>query len=442
MAAQRRDEDAHRTTAPELDGAHLRARYSGLASGKTLATRRGAGLLLWACIAAAALCSAAALHETVTKTVGNFQVTVGPITTYYACSADTSMYPSEEDCSAACRAGECTEQYEKGDLTAAQPLSGGGGHSTTLLPSLRVNQELQLMVSSTGGSAVELKADPGAPIGMRSEQVTFEGRPALQLRWAPVAGLEGYVHDVHIAVPGIDDTLVVRIPVLAHALSWVAPTEHLSHVHVDIGASTEVQLQCLSTYTVHIMRNTSVALPHGVAMTGGHRLRQTDGNGAVLPYPIVEAALSFSPVRGQEGFEATVCVTCKSPDVAGEAERCVMFHGAPCRYVSKPGDSLLSLTRMFHRDNNWRRMLNLNALQPDASHALPAGTVILTGALYDVQPGDSLTNVAARFHTTVRTILELNPVVASADDVRAGDALCLAPCTARGNPSLDLTFAY
>jgi hypothetical protein len=349
------------------------------------------------------------------------------------------MYESLELCEAACHAGECSEAFEPGQLDAAVAL-GAGGHSTTLMPSLRVTQELSLTVVATDGSDVELRADPGAPIGMRS--VLSDDSKTLTMAWAPLAGLEGYVHEVHVGVLGGSDKIVIRIPVLAHALAWVAPVEALTHVRVDIGASATVPLHCISSYASEIAVVGHGALPMGVVMTGGRRHRQTDAAGMVLPYPVVEGALTFTPVRGQEGSEATVCVTCRAFDVAGDAERCAMFHGNTCRYVSRAGDTLLTLSRAFHRDNNWRRIYNLNSVAASGDQELPPGAVILTGSSYAVQAGDSLSNIAARFHTTIRSILELNPSLGDAATIGEGAMLCLAPCTSQGVPTLDPKFAY
>ena len=413
-------------------------------------------MLLWACVAAGLLCGASADDHDTTFAMGSFTVTVGAITLFQRCSADTSMYESQELCHAACHAGECSEAFEPGQLDAAVAL-GAGGHSTTLTSPLRVTQELRITVVATDGSDVELRADPGAPIGMRS--VLSSDSKTLTMAWAPVAGLEGYVHEVHVGVPGGTDKIVIRIPVLAHALAWVAPIDALTHVRVDIGASATVPLHCISSYASEIVSHG--ALPMGVVMTGGRRQRQTNAAGGVLPYPVVEGALTFTPARGQEGWEATVCVTCRALDVAGAEQRCATFHGNTCRYVTRAGDTLLTLSRAFHRDNNWRRLYNLNSMGPGASgvppvephnlasfdgdQALPPGAVLLTGSSYTVQPGDSLSNIAARFHTTIRSILELNPSLgdlADASSIGVGNMLCLAPCTAQGVPTLDAKYAY
>ncbi|KAJ1494954.1 hypothetical protein T484DRAFT_1926404 [Baffinella frigidus] len=392
-----------------------------------------------ACLLSCILSYASAAHDTTAFSRGAFTVTVGAITTFQRCSADTSMYVSLEMCQAACRAGVCSEAFELGGLDAAVALNGSG-HSTTLSPSLRVTQELRVMVVATDGSDVELRADPGAPIGMMS--TLSDDSKTLTMAWAPVAGLEGYVHEVHVGVPGGSAKIVIRIPVLAHALAWVAPVAALTHVRVDIGASATVPLHCISSYAAEIVVAGSGALPMGVVMTGGRRMRQTDAAGVVLPYPVVEGALTFTPVRGQEGWEATVCVKCHAFDVAGDAERCAMFHGNTCRYVSRAGDTLLTLSRAFHRDNNWRRLYNLNSLAASANQELPPGAVVLTGAAYEVQPGDSLSNIAARFHTTLRSILELNPSLGDAGIIGEGAMLCLAPCTSMGVPTLDAKYAY
>lgn len=41
--------------------------------------------------------------------------------------------------------------------------------------------------------------------------------------------------------------------------------------------------------------------------------------------------------------------------------RCVEVAVAVCRYATQPGDTLVGLSRAFHRSSNWRRLWNANA---------------------------------------------------------------------------------
>ena len=57
------------------------------------------------------------------------------------------------------------------------------------------------------------------------------------------------------------------------------------------------------------------------------------------------------------------------------------------------------------------------------------GQLLNVGPVYRLEAGETLAGVAAAFRTTVRSLLALNPDVAGPDAVRAGQELCLVPCS-------------
>lgn len=58
------------------------------------------------------------------------------------------------------------------------------------------------------------------------------------------------------------------------------------------------------------------------------------------------------------------------------------------------------------------------------------GQLLNVGPVYRLRAGDTLAAVAARFRTTVRALLALNPDVGGADrpPLAPGQELCLIPC--------------
>eukprot|EP00961_Rhodomonas_salina_P255505 3453252-Rhodomonas_salina.1 len=55
-----------------------------------------------------------------------------------------------------------------------------------------------------------------------------------------------------------------------------------------------------------------------------------------------------------------------------------------------------------------------------------------TRPIYKAVQGDTLVSIAARFRTTVKSLLQLNPDVASAESMSVGQDLCVIPCSSWG----------
>lgn len=58
-----------------------------------------------------------------------------------------------------------------------------------------------------------------------------------------------------------------------------------------------------------------------------------------------------------------------------------------------------------------------------------AGQVVRLGPVYRAKPGDTLAAIAARFRTTMRSLLSLNPDVDLARALPVGQPLCVSLCT-------------
>ena len=55
--------------------------------------------------------------------------------------------------------------------------------------------------------------------------------------------------------------------------------------------------------------------------------------------------------------------------------------------------------------------------------------VVTLGPVYHVKSGETLSGIAARFRTTIRSLLSLNPDVDVAGFLATGQPLCLSLCT-------------
>ena len=61
--------------------------------------------------------------------------------------------------------------------------------------------------------------------------------------------------------------------------------------------------------------------------------------------------------------------------------------------------------------------------------------VVTLGPVYHVKSGETLSGIAARFRTTIRSLLSLNPDVDVAGFLATGQPLCLSLCTEWSGPA-------
>jgi len=103
-------------------------------------------------------------------------------------------------------------------------------------------------------------------------------------------------------------------------------------------------------------------------------------------------------------------------------------------YVSR-GDQLQSLTRAFHLDRNWRRVWNLNSHLIDPFKVLHGNSILRLGPVYRVREGDTMTTLAARFETTLKRLLDVNPHIQDDEDIAPGLEMCVVACSNKEPPS-------
>jgi hypothetical protein len=145
---------------------------------------------------------------------------------------------------------------------------------------------------------------------------------------------------------------------------------------------------------------------------------------------------------------------------------CVKLEVQRCEYCIKGTDTLTWMTRYFGIETNWLRLWALNSYQlpssrtqniqgaifpaaepawilsdgssnkayitdPDAVMATGGVHRIFVGTLYHAATDDKLLALAARFRTTVKTLMAMNPDVEGDEQFVGGNqTLCVLPCTA------------
>jgi len=121
--------------------------------------------------------------------------------------------------------------------------------------------------------------------------------------------------------------------------------------------------------------------------------------------------------------------------------RCIHIKIRRCKYCVNPSDSLLSLMKGISPDLNWLRLWAANGnddndvrtstiQDPDMLALDSTQQIFNVGPVYRTAQGDSLMSVAARFRTTIKSLLLLNPDVALAAVLPQQQELCLIPCAA------------
>lgn len=318
---------------------------------------------------------------------------------------------------------------------------------------------------------IEGRVDGGIPIGMEFGAKQMEGTTVTtrEVMWTPHKGQQGYQHVAHFvgwncAPPG--DTvpcpvsmvyLDIVFDVETPQTSWFYPDNEDSGgsippeiltQHVVVGQRTEIELACRaidSSSTPQIsLLNASTdgelasALPMGVGPMGnaGWGLVREDVEGEDDRRLLLR--FNFTPAVGDEGGVKSWCFTCgDAQDLGALNARCITLSTQLCRVAVQPGDTIQSITRQYHLDRNWRRVWNTNPHIPNPYVELHAGTALQVGPIYRVRPADTLTSIAARFETTVKKVLMVNPHLGETDarELPVGLDMCVLPCTNKPPPS-------
>jgi len=369
---------------------------------------------------------------------------------FYDCTVpgDDVMYSTLAVCTPACYAGDCVQKSAMGKFSTPEQvmLHPNTAHArevvlVTLSPVIQVGDTVRMLIKAVDMAiTVAVQEDPGLPIGMTSQ--LNAAKSELTVVWTPRVGQEGYVHELFVvgmSGGNYSKDLGIRIAVAAGALAWQQPMAAESHHSIIVGQTKSADLICVSNYPLDIVVAKDSKLPAAMSLHVTNTPRMLNADFSFAPLLPLHATVAYVAKPGTEGTSASACFTCHSPLVPISENRCVTFKIEACKYVTKPSDSLYSLTRMFHSSNNWRRLLNLNPmLTPDPKALMGDGQVVLTGSVYTILAGDSLSAIGGRLSTTVKGLLELNPSLHSeAAVLQVGQQLCVAACTAQPNPTFD-----
>lgn len=144
---------------------------------------------------------------------------------------------------------------------------------------------------------------------------------------------------------------------------------------------------------------------------------------------------------------------------------CVKLEVQRCEYCVKGADTLTWMMRYFRIETNWMRMWALNSFQsssnlthniegaifpaeqepwvlsdgasepafitdPDAIMATDGVHRVYVGSIYKAGKSDTLLDLAARFRTTVKTLMAMNPDIEGDEQLVNGTQhVCVLPCT-------------
>jgi len=325
------------------------------------------------------------------------------------------------------------------------------------------------------GAIVEKNVCP-APIVDEGITINVRCNPvSRQFKWTPAKGQEGKTYKVcFIARDNKDncqkggyysqkaDNPCIDISVHSPMPMWddSTPADD-KNFNVFVGCTHEHTIGCqdqntaISGYAVTAYVSEDSELPSG-AVLAPCRIAALNDDAEVNPARRCSRDFSWKPVRGQEGYVYDICYTCSDqgctevlhdgniqrflPPMNTTEVRCITITVVRCKYCVQRGDTLHYINKYYHLDANWLRLWNANGNSVDHANTITAPVhdpdmvlfdtqVISVGPTYRVQAGDSLQNLANRFHTTVKKVMSVNPDLANVDDIAPGQELCILPCS-------------
>lgn len=92
-------------------------------------------------------------------------------------------------------------------------------------------------------------------------------------------------------------------------------------------------------------------------------------------------------------------------------------------YIVQAGDTLRKIAAKFNTSVDTLLRLNPQITNPNRIYTGQRMTVPSTGTTYTVQPGDTLRKIANRFDTTIDAILDLNPGIRNPNIIYVGQVI-------------------
>jgi hypothetical protein len=299
----------------------------------------------------------------------------------------------------------------------------------------------------------------------------------MTLTWTPDATLAGLVFRVCVVARDDSGLCAGQGPPDATSKGWYGEQQcvnlQVSTPSMQWGTSlvpSEIEsfVGCATRFTVTAIDNSMTyamvidtvgSLPAGAHVSATTPTMQRNAlTGVEQTVYVVD--FSWTPQRGSEGSTEQVCFAASDAlrTQAPLPTQCWAMTVQRCQYCIGRGDTLSLVMKEYGLDTNWLRLWlhNGNTLPPTSRGparipnpdliASPADSssvgeqagnsgmlpIVFVGPVYRTKPGETLGGVAARFRTSVKSILAVNPDIEREGDLIPGvSELCLIPCSDR-----------
>jgi len=293
-----------------------------------------------------------------------------------------------------------------------------------------------------------------------------------ELRWTPMSGEDGRVYRFCFLARDSSSICLQTFPHLLSSPSRLATPRGFYGLPHCVKVEVEVATVYWSNQTVASSSGTDVPAHVGcqerflfaafadlypVDIVASPSTPLLDGMLLLLPSSLsssTQAVLQWSPPKGSEGSTRRVCMVLRARGYGGgaygdprtihrdgEGERCLVIHVQRCKYCMPTGETLLTQMRLFLPGMNWLRIWAVNSNDDgdprtptieDPFFVISDGnlTVLNVGVIYRTKQQETLLDVAARFHSNLVTLLELNPDFDSSNfSLPTGQEVCVIPCS-------------
>jgi hypothetical protein len=250
---------------------------------------------------------------------------------------------------------------------------------------------------------MRIEVDPDTPLPKGAEMVTIQSGITThqEFHWTPQRGMEGSFYTI----------------------CWRAWSE----IAYPSKLSTEIQ------YARVRNQDGSTELPRRCVHVKVRRCKYCVQGEDTLLVKMKEYAEDMNWLRlwaangNDDGDELTTEV--EDPGLLGTgAFPCNPHHpmAHTCVSTTLPG-TLHALPRLY-KSGLGLTCSNLAGLCAGLLDGVHNGQLLNIGPVYKFQAGDSLMNIAGRFRTTVKSLLDLNPDILDPHTVQPGQEVCLVPC--------------
>ncbi|EKX42775.1 hypothetical protein GUITHDRAFT_111145 [Guillardia theta CCMP2712] len=237
----------------------------------------------------------------------------------------------------------------------------------------------------------------------------------------------------------------IDLDVVPSSLQWLPPL-----AGTELGTPYFAHVGCKSSWTFTLSGGNYTSV---IALSPDTQLSPQWALSALQVGVTSVSELTFGPVRGQEGSTFRVCLVGSARgygmrggavrDIAGmqySSYQCLDIKVRKCKYCTSEHETMLLQMKRFSAETNWLRLFAANAIDdndelttsledPDVLSTQGLQALLNIGPIYQLKEGESIFSVAARFQTTTKSILNLNPDFQNVDMLKEGQDVCLIPCS-------------